>query len=137
MCAARQLSFPEHVREEVVRIGREALLNAFRHAAASVVRLNILQSPECLEVEVTDDGRGLPESAAAIADTPVHAGHWGLIGMRERAILIAARLTISSEKDQGTHVRLVVPYQARAGAPGSDHSRTSASVHWQGDTCLE
>jgi signal transduction histidine kinase/ligand-binding sensor domain-containing protein len=103
------VDLPEHVREEVVRIGREALLNAFRHAAASVVRLNILQSPECLEVEVTDDGRGLPESAAVIADTPVHAGHWGLIGMRERAILIAARLSITSEKDQGTHVRLVVP----------------------------
>ena len=103
------VELPEHVREEVVRIGREALLNAFRHAAAALVQLNISQSPERLEVEITDDGRGLPESAATIADTPVHAGHWGLIGMRERAILIAARLSITSEKDQGTRVRLVVP----------------------------
>jgi signal transduction histidine kinase len=103
------VELPEHVREEVVRIGREALLNAFRHADASVVRLDITQSPACLEVQVMDDGRGLPESAATIADTPIHAGHWGLIGMRERAILIAARLSISSEKDRGTRVRLVVP----------------------------
>ena len=104
------VELPEHVREEVVRIGREALLNAFRHADASVVRLEISQSPACLEVEITDDGRGLPESAAAMkADTPIHAGHWGLIGMRERAILIAARLSITSEKDRGTRVRLVVP----------------------------
>jgi signal transduction histidine kinase/ligand-binding sensor domain-containing protein len=103
------VEIPEHVREEVVRIGREALLNAFRHADASAVRLEISQSPACLEVEISDDGRGLPESAATIADTPIRAGHWGLIGMRERAILIAARLSIISEKDQGTRVRLVVP----------------------------
>jgi signal transduction histidine kinase len=85
------VQLPEHVREEVVRIGREALLNAFRHASASVVRLDIVQSPERFEVEVTDNGRGLPESAAIGAETPVRPGHWGLIGMRERAILIAAR----------------------------------------------
>ena len=103
------VQLPEHMREEIVRIGREALLNAFRHASASVVRLDIAQSPERLEVEVTDNGRGLPASAAIGAETPVRAGHWGLIGMRERAILIAARLSITSEKDRGTRVRLVVP----------------------------
>jgi signal transduction histidine kinase len=103
------VQLPEHMREEVVRIGREALLNAFRHASASVVRLDIVQSPERLEVEVTDNGRGLPESAGIGAETPVLPGHWGLIGMRERAILIAARLSITSEKDRGTRVRLVVP----------------------------
>jgi signal transduction histidine kinase/ligand-binding sensor domain-containing protein len=105
----QMVQLPEHMREEVVRIGREALLNAFRHASASVVRLDIAQSPERLEVEVTDDGRGLPASAAIGAETPVRPGHWGLIGMRERAILIAARLSITSEKDRGTRVRLVVP----------------------------
>ena len=100
---------PEHIREEVVRIGREALLNAFRHAEASMVRLEISQSPVSVEVDISDDGRGLPESAVMTADTPIRAGHWGLIGMRERAILIAARLSITSEKDRGTRVRLVVP----------------------------
>lgn len=103
------VELPEHVREEVVRIGREALLNAFRHADASEVRLDITQSAGCLHVEVTDNGRGLPESAALKADTPIRDGHWGLIGMRERAILIAARLSITSEKDRGTRVRLVLP----------------------------
>jgi len=103
------VQLPDHMREEIVRIGREALLNAFRHASASVVRLDIVQSPERLEVEVTDNGRGLPASAAIGAEAPVRPGHWGLIGMRERAILIAARLSITSEKDRGTRVRLVVP----------------------------
>ena len=103
------VQLPEHMREEIVRIGREALLNAFRHASASVVRLNIAQSPERLEVEVTDNGRGLPAAAEVGTEAPVRPGHWGLIGMRERAILIAARLSITSEKDRGTQVRLVVP----------------------------
>jgi signal transduction histidine kinase/streptogramin lyase len=107
--SGERVELPEHMREEVVRIGREALLNAFRHADASVVRLDIAQSLECLEIEVMDDGRGLPESAALRADTPIRAGHWGLIGMRERALLISARLSITSEKDRGTRVCLVVP----------------------------
>jgi signal transduction histidine kinase/ligand-binding sensor domain-containing protein len=115
------VQLPEHVREEVVRIGREALLNAFRHASASLVRLDVAQSPERLELEVADDGRGLPASApaggslagrsVAATDTgeSVFPGHWGLIGMRERAIAICGRLNIASEKDRGTRVRLVVP----------------------------
>jgi signal transduction histidine kinase len=122
------VQLPEHVREEVVRIGREALLNAFRHASASLVSLDVAQFPERLELEVADDGRGLPSSATA--DSPlgipslvarsrsvaatdtgesVFPGHWGLIGMRERAIAICGRLNIASEKDRGTRVRLVVP----------------------------
>jgi signal transduction histidine kinase len=119
------------MREEIVRIGREALLNAFRHASASVVRLDIAQSPERLEVEVSDDGRGLPASAAIGAETPVRLGHWGLIGMRERAILIAARLSITSEKDRGTRVRLVVPLPGSgwlAGVRSLTRLRAAASV---------
>jgi signal transduction histidine kinase len=103
------VQLPEHVREEVVRIGREALLNAFRHASASLVRLDVAQSPERLELEVADDGRGLPASAATDTGELVFPGHWGLIGMRERAIAISGRLNIASEKDRGTRVRLVVP----------------------------
>jgi signal transduction histidine kinase len=125
------VQLPEHMREEVVRIGREALLNAFRHASASVVRLDIAQSPERLEVEVTDNGRGLPESAAKGAETPVRPGHWGLIGMRERAILIAARLSITSEKDRGTRVRLVVPLSGsrwRAGVRSLTRLRRRAAA---------
>jgi signal transduction histidine kinase/ligand-binding sensor domain-containing protein len=124
------VQLPEHVREEVVRIGREALLNAFRHASASLVRLDVAQSPQRLELEVADDGRGLPASApaggslagrsVAATDTgeSVFPGHWGLIGMRERAIAISGRLNIASEKDRGTRVRLVVPlpgFRWRAG----------------------
>jgi signal transduction histidine kinase/ligand-binding sensor domain-containing protein len=103
------VQLPEHVREEVVRIGREALLNAFRHASASLVRLDVAQSPDRLELEVADNGRGLPASAATDTGESVFPGHWGLIGMRERAIAIAGRLNIASEKDRGTRVRLIVP----------------------------
>jgi signal transduction histidine kinase len=98
-----------HVREEVVRIGREALLNAFRHAGASLVRLSLAQSPERFELLVEDNGRGLPAAAMVSTGTAMPPGHWGLIGMRERAIVIGARLTIMSERGQGTRVRLVVP----------------------------
>ena len=74
------VQLPEHVREEVVRIGREALLNAFRHASASLVRLDIAQSPERLELVVADNGRGLPASAATDTEVSVFPSHWGLIG---------------------------------------------------------
>jgi signal transduction histidine kinase/ligand-binding sensor domain-containing protein len=93
------------VRDEVYRIGREALVNAFRHAGAESVELELDYAPNRLRVHVRDDGRGIdPDVASSGTD-----GHWGIAGMRERAEKIGARFTIRSRGGAGTEIELTVP----------------------------
>ena len=104
-------ALPDRVQDEATHIGREALLNAFRHAGARTVRLVVQQTPGWLVLEVADDGRGMlptQEHAAGLA------GHWGLAGMRERARAIGARFTLESAPGEGTRVRLCVRLRPRA-----------------------
>ncbi len=92
------------IRDEVYCIGREALVNAFRHAQASHVELELEYASE-LRVCVRDDGRGI-DTAVLQAGSD---GHWGLIGMRERAQRIGGRLTVWSREAAGTEIELLVP----------------------------
>lgn len=93
------------VRDEVYRIGREALLNAFRHARARTVDLELDYAPNRLRLHVRDDGAGInPQVASSGTD-----GHWGIAGMRERAEKIGARFTIRSRHGAGTEIELTVP----------------------------
>jgi hypothetical protein len=99
-------SVPLHpvVREEVYRIGREALLNAFRHSRAGQIVMQLDYSSS-LRLVVQDDGCGIePQTLTAGRD-----GHWGLAGMRERADRIGARLRFWSNANAGTEVELTVP----------------------------
>ncbi len=84
------------------RIVQEALNNVTRHSEASHVEVIFELTPETITLNVIDDGRGfnVPESPSEMA--PV--GHFGLLGMQERAELIGARLTIKSVMEQGTNV---------------------------------
>lgn len=108
-------ALPAHVREELVRIGREALLNAFRHAGGTRVSLSITHHSQGVQLLVEDNGRGLPAAAAVSTGSAMLPGHWGLIGMRERALVIGARLSITSEPGLGTRVRLDLPGRSRLG----------------------
>jgi ligand-binding sensor domain-containing protein/signal transduction histidine kinase len=93
------------IRDEVYKIGREALVNALRHSGAGRVDMEVVRGPRHLKVVVRDDGRGMePEVLRRGRD-----GHWGLSGMRERSERIGARLKISSRIGEGTEVELVVP----------------------------
>jgi signal transduction histidine kinase len=93
------------VRDEVYRIGREGLVNAFRHSGATHVELELEYGPKELHVLVRDDGRGIdPQIVRSGSD-----GHWGIAGMRERAHRIGATLKIRSRADAGTEVELRVP----------------------------
>lgn len=92
------------VRDEVYRICREALANAFRHASAKNVTVRISFAPQTLDVEVADDGCGMSE------ETRQHGrnGHFGLRSMQTHAERIGAKLDIQSEPEQGTHIHVHV-----------------------------
>ena len=94
-----------NARDEVYRIGREALLNAFRHSGASHVEVEIEFARKGLRVAVRDDGRGIaPDFLSSGRD-----GHFGLVGMHERARSLGGRLRIWSREGGGTEVELAIP----------------------------
>jgi signal transduction histidine kinase len=92
------------VRDEVYRIGYEAIRNACAHSGASqlVVELRYEQD---LVVRVKDNGGGIDQAVAENGKP----GHFGLQGMRERAARIGGRLSLVSSANSGTEVALVVP----------------------------
>ncbi|MFP2931561.1 two-component regulator propeller domain-containing protein [Pyxidicoccus sp. 3LG] len=94
------------VRDEVFRIGREALVNAFQHASAKRIEVELTYDPDELRLRIRDDGRGVDPEFLQAGGRP---GHWGLSGMRERARKIGARLDIWCRDGSGTEVELRVP----------------------------
>lgn len=100
-------SRPMHpvVRDEVYRIGREALVNAFRHARAKNIEVDVAYLANHLRILVRDDGCGIDPQVLHSG----REGHWGLSGMRERAERIGARLKVWSRGGSGTEVELLVP----------------------------
>jgi signal transduction histidine kinase/ligand-binding sensor domain-containing protein len=109
------------VREEAHRIGAEALTNSFNHAKASSIELEIRYGTAALSLLVRDDGIGIEGSA--LVETG-KAGHFGLVGMRERAAKISSHVEIFTRPGAGTEVRLRVPatmaYRSRS--PGKPKS---------------
>jgi signal transduction histidine kinase len=93
------------VRDEVYRIAGEAVRNAFRHANARRIEVEIRYDERRLRVRVRDDGRGI-QPAVLEGDRP---GHFGLPGMRERAEIIGGRLNVWSEGGLGTEIELTIP----------------------------
>jgi signal transduction histidine kinase/ligand-binding sensor domain-containing protein len=94
------------VRDEVHRIGREALINASRHANAKHIEVELEYAPpHHLRMLVRDDGAGIDADVLRAG----RQGHWGLSGMRERAEQMGARLRLLSRKGAGTEVELSVP----------------------------
>jgi signal transduction histidine kinase/ligand-binding sensor domain-containing protein len=93
------------IRDEVYRIGREALVNAFRHSHANNIELEVEYASKYLRILVRDDGRGMDDLVLQSG----RKGHWGLPGMRERSESIGASLRLRSRIGAGTEVELTVP----------------------------
>lgn len=89
--------------EQVCLIAREALLNALRHSRATKIELEVEYLRKSLRVVVRDNGTGFSIRRRALGDS-----HWGLIGMRERAASIGARLRLWSRSGVGTEVEVSV-----------------------------
>jgi signal transduction histidine kinase/ligand-binding sensor domain-containing protein len=94
------------LQDEVYRIARELLRNAFQHAGAHHIEAEIRYDNHLLRVLVRDDGKGMDPKVLKEGGQP---GHWGLPGVRERAKQIGARLDFWSEAGAGTEVQLTVP----------------------------
>ncbi|USJ00437.1 hypothetical protein MUG10_21380 [Xanthomonas prunicola] len=94
------------VHDEMFSIAREALINAFNHAQASTVTLELHYSAKALRLCISDDGRSI---ASEVLAAGVWRGHWGLAGMRERAARIGATLAFRNGVATGADVELQVP----------------------------
>jgi signal transduction histidine kinase/ligand-binding sensor domain-containing protein len=93
------------LQDEIYRIARESLRNAFRHAQAGHIETEITYG-ESLRLRFRDDGKGMDPS---VVERGGRSGHWGLPGIRERAKQIGAELTVWSELGAGTEVELNIP----------------------------
>jgi signal transduction histidine kinase/ligand-binding sensor domain-containing protein len=106
------------LRDEVYRIGREALVNAFRHSRAKSIELELEYASSQLRVLVRDNGCGIDPLMLRSG----REGHWGLPGMRERAERIGAKLHVWSSATAGTEVELSVPSHVAFQSQSSGHA---------------
>jgi signal transduction histidine kinase/ligand-binding sensor domain-containing protein len=102
----KQRDLSSMLQDEVYRISREAIRNAFAHAAAVHIEVEIRYDQDQLRVRIRDDGKGIDPKTLEDRGRP---GHWGITGMRERAQRIGAQLAFWSEVGAGTEVQLTVP----------------------------
>jgi len=113
------------LRDEIYRIAAEALRNAFRHAQARQVEVEIRYDDEQFRLRVRDDGKGIDP---AVLSGQGREGHYGLPGVRERANAIGGKLSVWSEVGAGTEVELRIPASTAYATTrrGSWFSRTFA-----------
>jgi signal transduction histidine kinase/ligand-binding sensor domain-containing protein len=93
------------LQDEIYRIARESLRNAFRHAQAGHIETEVTYG-ESLRLRFRDDGKGIDPS---VIERGGRSGHWGLLGIRERAKQIGVELSVWSELGAGTEVELNIP----------------------------
>lgn len=101
---ARSICAP--VAEDIDRIASEALFNALRHARARKVMIRILYDPASVTISIADDGDGIEPRIKSLGQ---REGHYGLIGMRERAGRLGAMLEMLDGTPTGTDIRLTIP----------------------------
>ncbi|MBP6671112.1 MAG: sensor histidine kinase [Gemmatimonadales bacterium] len=108
-----RLTDPPHPETALAlyRIAQEGLRNAARHAAASRVMVRLTETPDTLQLEIRDNGVGLP------APPVLQAAHLGFLSMSERARLVGGQFACAAGPDGGTSVEVAVPRAPAAEAP--------------------
>ena len=94
------------LQDEVYRIARELLRNAFQHARARRIEAEIRYDVRLFRLRIRDDGKGIDPR---VLQEGGRTGHWGLPGIRERAKQIGAQLDFWSEAEAGTEIELTIP----------------------------
>jgi len=112
------------VRDEIHRIACEALQNAFRHAQATQIEVEIMYERRQVRLRIRDNGKGIDKK---VVEGGGRAGHYGLPGMRERAELVGGDLVVWSKRDSGTEIELTIP--APIAYARSQVARRSTSSH--------
>ncbi len=97
-------TLPADVEYNLMRIASEAIGNAVKHATASTIGVTLRSGRDGLHLEVTDDGVGLPNGRVAPGQ-----GHYGVIGMKERATQIGAEFNLENRPKGGTAVSVFLP----------------------------
>ena len=100
------LPFDGVAKNHILRIAQESVTNSLKHAKASRIRVHLETDNRALNLRVSDDGAGFEESSARNLN-----GHFGLIGMRERAGKLSARIEVESQPGAGTTISLTVPFE--------------------------
>ena len=101
---ARRLAAP--VLDEVYQFANEALRNAFKHANAKRIEMEILFDSRQFRLRIRDDGKGIDEEVLRDGG---RAGHYGIIGMHERAKQMGGKVSVWSQIGSGTEVELAIP----------------------------
>jgi signal transduction histidine kinase/ligand-binding sensor domain-containing protein len=96
---------PQEMEQHLLRIAQEAVANAVKHAKAGKIRIKLHMEAGKLFLRIQDDGRGFEQKDAF---SPLD-GHFGLIGMRERAERLGGQLRLISHPGEGTEVAVTVP----------------------------
>jgi signal transduction histidine kinase/ligand-binding sensor domain-containing protein len=109
------------LRDEVYRIGCEAMRNAFQHSGAARIEVRIHYDDRHFRVCIRDNGKGIDPT---VLDAGVREGHYGLPGMHERAKLAGGRLVVRSEVNSGTEAEIIIP-AARAYAKSRSPRRSA------------
>ena len=103
--SASERPLPENLEHQLFRIAQEAVTNVVKHAGATSVWVGLKADDRELRLRISDNGTGFEQQNAFSSPT----GHFGLIGMRERARRLGGQLRLVSNPGQGTEVEVVVP----------------------------
>jgi signal transduction histidine kinase/ligand-binding sensor domain-containing protein len=103
--SGEQKELPQESEQHLLRIAQEAVTNVVKHAGAKRIRIKLHMEPRELYLRIKDDGKGFEQDGVFAA----LAGHFGLIGMRERAERLGGELRLASHPGEGTEVEVKVP----------------------------
>nr|MBP6440409.1 sensor histidine kinase [Caldilineaceae bacterium] len=107
-----EAALPVEYKTVLFRIAQEALTNVAKHAAATAVTVELHIVPAQVNLVVSDNGRGF-DPAAVTSQRTQHPGGWGLVGMRERALLLGGECVVTAQPGAGTTVRVTAPLVAQ------------------------
>jgi signal transduction histidine kinase len=112
---------PETIEENLLRIAQEAITNVIKHSQATAAEIEIDYGPKTVGLRIKDNGRGFDQTQS----TGPNDGHFGLLGITERAKRLGADLTIESEPGAGTRISIRVTLDQDLQSNGNQNSEAA------------
>jgi signal transduction histidine kinase len=124
-CRGASRTLVPSTHDQLLMIAREAIRNAFKHARASMVCVDVAYESSGLSLDIVDDGRGIDDNIALGEGAD---GHYGLTGLRERVTQIFGQVTIQTRTPIGTLVRVWVPASSAFGTDVVDGAKADETA---------